>query len=228
MGRRNFYKPGSYYVIDDRSGFAVPIERARMEWNGLLVREQSWEPRQPQDFVRGTVDQQSVPIARPRTPPQFVPTGISPVVDIFNTAIGGDFTTDFNSDFDIGSLVTCIQVQNQSGWLTGDIIWIMQNNGVFFRATIVAIGPVTTGSGSQSASPYVTVMPQVIQEVAAQNPVVNMALQARIAANLYPGMIGNFTIGRDSIGVNSLSEFGPQLEDYDTIAVLDQVEDFSR
>ena len=65
MGRKLHYKPGSFYRTDDRTGFPQRAERTRMEWNGLIVDGKVWEPRQPQDLVKGVPDVQSVPDARP-------------------------------------------------------------------------------------------------------------------------------------------------------------------
>lgn len=59
-----YYKPGSFWRIDDRTGFKVRAERTEQEWTNRIVRDLSWEPRQPQDFVRGTADQQTVPAPR--------------------------------------------------------------------------------------------------------------------------------------------------------------------
>ena len=73
MGRKLHYKAGSFYRTDDRTGFPQRAERTRREWTGLIVDENVWEPRQPQDFVRGVADDQSVPEARPRAPATFVP-----------------------------------------------------------------------------------------------------------------------------------------------------------
>lgn len=67
MGREFYYKPGSFYRICDRTGFAIRAERTQMEWNNLIVDRRVFEPRQPQDFVRGVNDDQTVPYARPRT-----------------------------------------------------------------------------------------------------------------------------------------------------------------
>lgn len=65
MGRKLHYRPGSFYRVDDRTGFPQRAERTRQEWNGLIVDEARWEPRQPQDLVKGVPDKQSVPDARP-------------------------------------------------------------------------------------------------------------------------------------------------------------------
>jgi hypothetical protein len=41
------------YEICDRTGFKVLPGTLVKEWNGAMVRPQSWEARHPQDFVRG-------------------------------------------------------------------------------------------------------------------------------------------------------------------------------
>jgi len=59
-------------VIDDRNGFKVKNTECAYEWNGLLVRKKDWEPRHPQDFLRGTADNIAVLDARPDTESEFV------------------------------------------------------------------------------------------------------------------------------------------------------------
>lgn len=63
---------GDPWLQCDRSGFKVRKSQTRQEWNGLIVRKVDWEPRHPQDFVRGRADKQSFPGARPE-----------PVEDVF-------------------------------------------------------------------------------------------------------------------------------------------------
>ena len=72
MGRRFFYRPGSWYRQDDRTGFPRRAEDTRQQWNGIIVGEDVWEPRQPQDLVKGVKDDQSVPQARPKPPTTYV------------------------------------------------------------------------------------------------------------------------------------------------------------
>jgi hypothetical protein len=59
-GHARGYVPGDWYVICDYSGFKIKRSEARMTWDGYLVKACFWEPRQPQDFVRGTRDKISV------------------------------------------------------------------------------------------------------------------------------------------------------------------------
>jgi hypothetical protein len=72
MGRDYFYKPGSFYRLCDRTGFRYRAEATRKQWDQLIVRGQSWEARQPQDFVRGVRDDQTVPEARVRPNYTFI------------------------------------------------------------------------------------------------------------------------------------------------------------
>lgn len=67
----NLYRPGSYYRACARTGYKVRAERTAKEWTGNYVRDQSFELRNAQDFVRGRRDNQIAPDARPRPPPVF-------------------------------------------------------------------------------------------------------------------------------------------------------------
>lgn len=53
------YKGGDYFVRCQRTGFKLLRSECVHEWNGLLVRRESHEGRQPQDFVRGRPDRQA-------------------------------------------------------------------------------------------------------------------------------------------------------------------------
>jgi hypothetical protein len=56
---------GEHLVVCDRSGRTVLASETRKEWNGLRVYKDYWEPRHPQEFVRGRKDDQLVKDARP-------------------------------------------------------------------------------------------------------------------------------------------------------------------
>ena len=75
MADDRHYVPGSFYRIDDRTGFKIRAEKSRKQWNNIIVSPNVWEIRQPQDFVRGVRDLQTVPDARPRQPNLFVGPG---------------------------------------------------------------------------------------------------------------------------------------------------------
>jgi len=47
------YEAGNHWVECARSGAIIRAKDAMMTWDGLLVCPDDWEPRHPQDFVRG-------------------------------------------------------------------------------------------------------------------------------------------------------------------------------
>lgn len=69
---RSNFRPGDFLRICDMTGFRVLASRTKKQWNGLIVRNESWEPRHPQDFVRGVADYQMVPEPRPRPAPIWI------------------------------------------------------------------------------------------------------------------------------------------------------------
>ena len=60
--KRNEYKHGDWNVIDDRSGRKRKASQMLKEWTGRYVHRKDWEPRHPQDFVRGVLDKQNPPV----------------------------------------------------------------------------------------------------------------------------------------------------------------------
>lgn len=73
-GPSDFYKPGSFNRICDRTGFKIKAGRTKREWNNLIVRTPSWERRHPQDFLRAFPDHQQVENARTDQESLFVGT----------------------------------------------------------------------------------------------------------------------------------------------------------
>jgi hypothetical protein len=53
-------------MISDRSGFRYPASEIVREWTGAMVAKHEEEPRHPQEFVRGVVDDYAVRNPRPR------------------------------------------------------------------------------------------------------------------------------------------------------------------
>lgn len=122
MGRKLHYRPGSYYVTDDRTGFPQRAERTRMQWNRLRVDESVWEPRQPQDLVRGVKDDQTVPNARPLAPATFV----GPIYgQLAQAGAPGD-------DYVVLDSTANMQI--------GDYVGVMMNDGVVFDTGIIGFG----------------------------------------------------------------------------------------
>ena len=74
MRERNNYRHGDHNVICEYSGFKIKRSEARYTWDGHLVKEEFWEPRHPQDFLRGKADNQAVRDARPEGDNDFIST----------------------------------------------------------------------------------------------------------------------------------------------------------
>lgn len=66
------YVPGKWSVICDRCGWKLLNTDLRREWTGLRVCDGCWDPRHPQDFVKGRADRQMPPWTRPEPPDVFV------------------------------------------------------------------------------------------------------------------------------------------------------------
>lgn len=72
MDGQNDYRPGDHWIICDVCGFKTRASDSRKRWDGLRVCKPDWEPRHPQDFVRGNRDRQTVPDARPEPTDTFL------------------------------------------------------------------------------------------------------------------------------------------------------------
>jgi hypothetical protein len=72
MGKADYYKSGDYNAICDRCGFKYKFSKLKKTWDGLYCCSKCWEIRNPQDFVKGVLDNQSVPVTRPESTDEFV------------------------------------------------------------------------------------------------------------------------------------------------------------
>lgn len=81
-------EPGAWNALCDRCKFKFKNYELKKTWDGFYVCEECWEPRHPQDFVRGVEDNPSVPWSRPDDNPD---DGITYVGD-------ADTTLDSSSD----------------------------------------------------------------------------------------------------------------------------------
>ena len=66
------YQRGQWLVICDSCGRQYKATQLRKRWDGLMVCDDDWEPRQPQDFVRGVADFQAPPYTRPEASDTFI------------------------------------------------------------------------------------------------------------------------------------------------------------
>jgi hypothetical protein len=151
VGRKLHYQPGSFYQTDDRTGFVQRTNRMRKEWDNLVVDQRVWEPRQPQDLVRGVKDDQNVNDARPLGPNVFV----GPIFGALsaNVAVGA----------------TVLPLQSTAFFSQGDAVGIMLDSGIVFNTTVNA----PPGAGSISIAqglPYTAASGNVVTNYKGPNP----------------------------------------------------------
>lgn len=84
---RNYFKKGSWNVIDDVSGFKTKASKVRLRWDGLYTTDSNWEPRHPQELIRARTDNMSVPFSRPRTADEFITYGGAKAIGTINQSV---------------------------------------------------------------------------------------------------------------------------------------------
>jgi hypothetical protein len=113
---------GSFYRVDDRTGFPTRAEKTRKEWNGLIVDDRVWEERHPQDLVKGVPDYQAVPDARSLAP---------------NVFIGPTFIQ-LSAAAAVGASV--LALPSLRGLSVGTPVSVMLDSGANFNTTVQALG----------------------------------------------------------------------------------------
>jgi hypothetical protein len=130
------YRKGGYWRIDDRDGSRQRASDTLKEWNGAIVAKEAYEPRHPQDFIRGRLDKQAVPDPRP-------------VEAVANASFVGTPTASINANAPAGAIA--LVFDSTSGFSAGDQIAIMLDNLDRFLATIKTLG--TDGVSLTIATP---------------------------------------------------------------------------
>jgi len=149
---KEYYKPGDYWLIDDITGQKIRASEAKKQWDGLLTHKGNFSPRHPQDLVRGRLDRQAVPDARPRP----VDTYIGPLVtEIAAAATAG---------------TSVLTVETSERMVPGDSVSIMLDNGDTFRATVAAVPDSETLTVTPALPGAVSVGNRVFNNTAVAQP----------------------------------------------------------
>lgn len=74
MSYRPRYVNGDWKAVCDVCGAELKASQLIKRWDGYMVCKNDWEPRHPQDFVRNTVDKQTVPWVRMEQEDSFIET----------------------------------------------------------------------------------------------------------------------------------------------------------
>lgn len=72
MGQADFLKLGDWNAQCYMCGRKFKASTMKRHWQGYYVCKDDWEPRHPQDFVRGTKDIQTPPWTQPMPAPLWV------------------------------------------------------------------------------------------------------------------------------------------------------------
>ena len=85
MPHADYYAPGSWNFDCFRCGRTFKAFEGRKNWQGFWTCQKCWEPRQPQDYVRGVPDEMAPPWTQPPSGDVFVhfctPNGTSAIAD---------------------------------------------------------------------------------------------------------------------------------------------------
>lgn len=100
---QHVYLSGQYNVQCDRCGLWYKSSQCQLEWTGLFVCELCYEPRQPQDFLRGVDEHPNAEIPRPDVglPGTYCLTYTS----VAGLAIAGCMLTNNAQDFYLGGVI---------------------------------------------------------------------------------------------------------------------------
>jgi hypothetical protein len=120
------YIAGDFWRICDQCGFKYRASETVKRWDGLMVCFEDFEQRHPQDFVRGRIDDQNVPDARP----EQVATSI------------GALSTETTAAAVAGA--TTLAVTSSVRFVYGDEIGVAAEDGNVLRMTVSAVPDTTS------------------------------------------------------------------------------------
>jgi len=85
MGYFSRWDRGDWDAMCDVCGRKFKASKLKMRWDGIMACPQDWEPRQPQDFVRGVPDPLLVPWVRDEATDTFIAITISSFNTLFSS-----------------------------------------------------------------------------------------------------------------------------------------------
>jgi hypothetical protein len=100
VANADFYADGEWNFICDLCGRKAKSSTAEKTWDNHYVCRSHKEVRNPQDFVRGVKDDQSLPWSRPIPADTYVTSWAMPILDTYGNVITA---TDYTPILDIGT-----------------------------------------------------------------------------------------------------------------------------
>jgi hypothetical protein len=87
MGNADYYAPGEWNFYCDLCGKKQKSSQGVKTWDNFWVCRSHREARNPQDFVKGVHDPQTVPWSRDQPPATYVPAWGNPIYDTYGNII---------------------------------------------------------------------------------------------------------------------------------------------
>jgi hypothetical protein len=67
--RKSLYIPGDYLLMDDLTGRIIRKSQSVKLWNNLITSKETYERRNPQDFLKAMPEREPFKEVRPRNTP---------------------------------------------------------------------------------------------------------------------------------------------------------------
>lgn len=145
MGHSDNLKLGDWNALCDRCGFKFKASELKEEWTGWMVCKECWEPRHPQDFIRGIPDDSSVPWSRPDSNADTSATDVNggsiETINSIQLVDDADVTLTAGSDHIICEYYTALTSNRTVTLDTGNLVF----NGDFSTADTSSRGTGGTG-----------------------------------------------------------------------------------
>ena len=122
-GRADYWAGGDWNAVCFECGHKFKASELKRHWQGYWVCLAHWEPRHPQDFVKGVTDNQTPPWVQPE--PADVFTGPACTLDGASAMLGlatpGCMIPErpfYMNEYQLYSFCTTTSVQARAGWAT--------------------------------------------------------------------------------------------------------------
>ena len=124
------YRPGRHIVVCDITGERVWDDEVRTQWDGAVVRKQSWSPQHPQELIRVRGERPLTGPIRREPPDQFVQNYYE---FGFDDGLHFNFAPNLSDDYNYtkASNAESVRGQAETFWTrTGDAKYFRNANGL--------------------------------------------------------------------------------------------------
>jgi len=142
MGQADFYEEGGWNAVCYECGRKFKASTMRKHWQGYYVCQRDWEPRHPQDYVRGVVDNQIAEMIQ-------LQIDVSPTIMLSTEVATGGAGAFPGAPVTIASLtvydfiLTYLDLAASPSWLTTVVIMVPENTTITSLIAGTAISGVT-------------------------------------------------------------------------------------